>query len=175
MISSGLRVHRSYDRGRTWKKWEIDTHEGSFALWPDYSYTPQTNQLRFLAGNKAGELFVYTVEFSDAPRPVAPVWQRSRRKEEKREEEKKPIILPAGLPDGLPARPRPVAEAPRDDRAAPLGDTEDPELRRLLKHAETFFIEGEMEKAGELFKRIVREHPETPSAAKAREFLGILE
>lgn len=66
-ISSGLRVHRSYDGGQTWKTWEIDTDEGRYQYWPDYSYTPKTGQLRLLAQRMAtGELRVYTVNFSDA-------------------------------------------------------------------------------------------------------------
>ncbi|OHB73759.1 MAG: hypothetical protein A2Z25_00750 [Planctomycetes bacterium RBG_16_55_9] len=65
-ISSGIRIHRSYDNGRTWIQWEIDLTDGSYAHWVDYSYTPATGQLRFLAqSNSTGELRVYTVNFSD--------------------------------------------------------------------------------------------------------------
>lgn len=67
-ISSGLRVHRSYDAGRTWKTWDVDTADGPFDHWPDYVYARQTNQVRLLAQSRlTGELRVYTISFSDAP------------------------------------------------------------------------------------------------------------
>jgi hypothetical protein len=65
-VSSGIRVHRSYDGGQTWKTWEVDTGEGSFSIWLDHSHAPRTDQLRFLAQRNAnGELRVYTVNFFD--------------------------------------------------------------------------------------------------------------
>jgi hypothetical protein len=63
-VSSGVRVHRSYDGGQSWKTWELGAQDTSF-IWLDYSYTPKTNQLRFLAQRvSSGELVVYTVNFS---------------------------------------------------------------------------------------------------------------
>ena len=64
-VSSGIRVHRSYDGGQTWKTWEMDTDEGRFHVWLDYSYAPKTDELRFLAQRSTGELRVYTVSLSD--------------------------------------------------------------------------------------------------------------
>lgn len=62
-VSSGLRVHRSHDGGRTWTMREIDTDEGPFHHWLDYSPGGSSDgQLRFLAQrNSTGELRVYTV------------------------------------------------------------------------------------------------------------------
>jgi hypothetical protein len=69
-VSSGIRVHRSHDRGRTWQTWDVDTSGGSCVTWPDYSYTPQTDGFRFLAQvNRTGELRVYTVSFRDTDEP----------------------------------------------------------------------------------------------------------
>jgi hypothetical protein len=63
-VSSGVRVHRSYDGGQSWKTWDLGPPEPSF-IWLDYSYTPKTNQLRFLAQRvSTGELVVYTVNFT---------------------------------------------------------------------------------------------------------------
>ena len=48
------------------------------------------------------------------------------------------------------------------------------DLVKLYRDAETYFIDGDFEKARELFERIVREHPESDHAGKAREYLEML-
>jgi len=68
VISSGLRVHRSHDGGRTWQMWEVDTEEGPYNYWPDLVYSRRPGRLRLLAQPLAsGELRVYTFAFRGPP------------------------------------------------------------------------------------------------------------
>lgn len=60
-------------------------------------------------------------------------------------------------------------------RKAPEESKEPQEAARLLKEAETLFIDGEVDKAAELFTRIVKDYPDGPSAEKARGYLELLE
>lgn len=84
--------------------------------------------------------------------------------------EKPPAVDEARRRPRVP-RPRPVAKATEESEKP----KEPAEPKRLLKEAETLFIDGDLDEAGELFKIIVKEHPDTPSAAKAREYLDMLE
>jgi hypothetical protein len=52
---------------------------------------------------------------------------------------------------------------------------EPPEVTAMFKDAESLFIDGDSDKAAELFRKIVAEHPGTPSALKAAEYLEIVE
>jgi hypothetical protein len=62
-------------------------------------------------------------------------------------------------------------------RSAPLDrpPEEPPEAERLLKEAETLFIEGDLVGARAVFEKVLQEHGDTPSAAKAREYIELLE
>ncbi len=51
----------------------------------------------------------------------------------------------------------------------------DAETMKLFKRAETLFIEGQLEEAAGVFRRIVEENPGTGLGAKAREYLEIME
>ena len=130
------------------------------------------------------------------------IFARPGARREKREQ--KPIVLPDGtevvIVGGIAVRRRrktaedaagesEAEKPPAGDEAgrrrrvikagpveeAPEGAKEDLEVRRLFKEAEALFIDGELEKARDVFERIVKEHPGTPSAAKAGEYLELLE
>jgi hypothetical protein len=64
-VSSGLRIHKSDDLGKTWSTWDVDLTNSPYSSWMDYSYTPKKNQLRFLACDAKGWLKVYTADFSN--------------------------------------------------------------------------------------------------------------
>jgi hypothetical protein len=64
--SSGLRIHRSHDAGRTWQTWDVDLDNGPMVIWPDYSYTPRHGGMRILTqSQKTGGLQIYTFEFHE--------------------------------------------------------------------------------------------------------------
>ena len=48
-ISSGLRIHKSTNYGKTWEKSELDIGQGTYVYLIDRSYTLKTGTLRFLA------------------------------------------------------------------------------------------------------------------------------
>ena len=105
--------------------------------------------------------------------------ERKRLREEKREEagpEEGPSE--AVRPEARVRRPPPVRKA-SDEPKEPEGAQEAAEPERLLKEAETLFIDGDVERAAELFARIVKEYADSPPAhstvAKAREYLELLE
>ncbi|MFQ5823916.1 MAG: BNR-4 repeat-containing protein [bacterium] len=67
-ISSGTRVHRSKDGGRTWRTYEIDLSDGPQIPVPDYSYFYATDNIRFLTtSNRSSNnlIKIWTIEFSD--------------------------------------------------------------------------------------------------------------
>ena len=81
-----------------------------------------------------------------------------------------------GANKAKPARARAPERPPKPEKPEePEGLQEPPEVTRLFKEAELLFIDGDSDKAAELFGKIVAEHPGTPSAAKAAEYLAILE
>lgn len=64
-VSSGIRIHRSYNNGKVWEFKEIDINDGPYTIWLDNSYINTTNNLRFLAqSSKTNKLYIYTVEFN---------------------------------------------------------------------------------------------------------------
>ncbi len=78
-------------------------------------------------------------------------------------------------PEAAPARRRPPKPKPPELDESPKEPKEPPEVSRMFKEAESFFIDGDSDKAAELFRKIVAEHPGTPSATKAAEYLEIVE
>ncbi len=64
---------------------------------------------------------------------------------------------------------------PKPEPEKPEGPHEPPEVTAMFMEAESIFIDGDSDKAAELFRKIVAEHPGTPSAAKAAEYLEIVE
>ncbi len=70
---------------------------------------------------------------------------------------------------GVPKRP------PKPEPEKPKETEEPPELTKLFREAESLFIDGDSEGAAAIFREIVAEHPGTPSAAKAAEYLDIVE
>ncbi len=79
----------------------------------------------------------------------------------------------AGERKTKPAAVRRRPQKPEPER--PEKPEEPPELTKLFREAESLFIDGDFEKAAAIFRRIVAEHPGTPSARKAAEYLEIVE
>ncbi len=79
----------------------------------------------------------------------------------------------------------PGPEKPPARKKAPVPEVKEPaeaeepevdaETVKLFKKAETLFIEGQTEEAAAILKKIVDENPGTGLAAKAREYLEIME
>ncbi len=72
---------------------------------------------------------------------------------------------------GVSRPPRPGPEEPAEPELSP----EEVERRRRYKEAETAFIEGDLDRAKKLFRAVVEESPDSEDAAKAKEYLDILE
>ena len=65
--SSGLRIHRSIDKGVSWETIDIDTGEGPYNIWLDRAYINSTDNLRFLAqSKKSNKLYIYTLKYKDS-------------------------------------------------------------------------------------------------------------
>ncbi len=65
VISSGIRMHRSRDNGKTWENYEIDL-SGPFNIVIDYNFIMHSDAIRFMGMQKNGEnskIRIYTVRF----------------------------------------------------------------------------------------------------------------
>ena len=71
-------------------------------------------------------------------------------------------------------RARPVPR-PTTAEEKPVRREADAALAKLYQEAETAFIDGDVDNAKALFEKIVEEHPDSPFAPKAKEYLEILE
>ncbi len=70
---------------------------------------------------------------------------------------------------------KPVKPVKPKEPKEPEEPLEPPEVTAMFKDAESLFIDGDSDKAAELFREIVAEHAGTPSALKAAEYLEIVE
>lgn len=95
---------------------------------------------------------------------------------------KKPVILPDGteviMVGGVAVR-RKRKNSGGDSAGSAMPRREKPEeppqLTEMFRTAESRFVDGDSEGAAELFRKILAEHPGTPSARKAAEYLDIVE
>jgi hypothetical protein len=77
--------------------------------------------------------------------------------------------ITTGKPRRRPVRrPAPAEKAPEPSAAEVEG-------ARLLKEAETAFIDGDLDRAREIFRKLVEGHAGTESARKAKEYLEMLD
>ena len=68
---------------------------------------------------------------------------------------------------------KPVLKRTRPTEAKP--PAVDPAVAKLYQDAETAFIDGDVDNAKAPFEKIIRDHPESEYAVKAREYLDIIE
>ena len=70
---------------------------------------------------------------------------------------------------------KPVARRPRPAEQKPAPLAADPAVMKLYQEAETALIDGELGGAKALFEKLLKEHPDSALAPKAKEYLGMLE